>query len=160
MIVIMIISIVTGTAAVMLTDSSDQRFKNEAKRLQQVLVFATDEASYRNRILGFYSLNNGYEILTFSPNSQEWESSMEKKFAHYQLPETISLEIEVENQHVDSTERGSIGKEDAGKEPQLFILPDGEISPFIITMSSLDKRLATIQSDSLSKVSIEFSYEN
>jgi general secretion pathway protein H len=143
MVVLVLIGIIFSFAMLSLrgTDVSDL-MDQETRRLATLLELAADEAILRGEELAVHFTDDGYEFLVLQDGT--WQSSGEDRLLKaYSLPADIELRLEVED---DLPELGKLAgqgdqdNEEDGEEklaPQVFILSSGEITPFSVTLLSL-----------------------
>jgi general secretion pathway protein H len=143
MVVLVLIGIIFSFAMLSMrgTDISDL-MDQETRRLATLLELAADEAVLRGEELAVNFTDDGYEFLVLQDNI--WRSPEEDGLLKaYSLPADIELRLEVED---DLPELGNLaGREDQHDEedgeekltPQVFILSSGEITPFSVTLMSL-----------------------
>lgn len=172
LVVVVIIAILAGLAALAIGGGETRTLHSEAKRLQHILLFAMDEASYRYRQFGLIAKDNHYRLLTFDPQDNRWLEAAEEAFGEHELPDFIQLSLQIEGDVISLTEptppprterKTNIPAKRANTQPQLLILSSGEITPFTLTLS-LDhqekpqeqRQAATLSSDGLSTIELEF----
>jgi len=163
MVVLVLIGIIFSFAVLSMrgTNISDL-MEQETRRLAMLLELAADEAILRGEELAVNFTDDGYEFLVLQENS--WQSAGDDGLLKaYTLPADIELRLEVED---DLPELNSLtGQEDEDSEedeeerltPQVFILSSGEMTPFAVTLMSLQSTYRYHLSVSLlGKVSWEF----
>lgn len=152
----LIISTVTYTA---LGTSNYDKVDDQAKRFQVVFDMASDFAILNQLQLGIRidEEENTYTYLTLDEEDEWIELSDNKLFASYQMPEYMTLELNLEDlpwqQEDQLFDRGvfdeslSVSDEDVeiGNEedippppPQIFLLSSGDITPFELNMTYQD----------------------
>ena len=163
MVVLVLIGIIFSFAVLSLrgTDISDL-MERETRRLATLLELAGDEAILRGEELAVNFTDDGYEFLVLQDNS--WRSSGDDGLLKaYSLPADIELRLEVEDEPPELTSlAGQEGEESEEAEedsltPQVFILSSGEMTPFSVTLMSLQSTYRYHLSVTLlGKVSWEF----
>jgi len=163
MVVLVLIGIIFSFAVLSLrgTDISDL-MEQETRRLATLLELAGDEAILRGEELAVNFTEDGYEFLVLQDNS--WQPSGDDVLLKaYTLPADIELRLEVEDDLPQLN--GLTGQEDEDSEedeeeelaPQVFILSSGEMTPFTVTLMSLQSTYRYHLSVSLlGRVSWEF----
>jgi general secretion pathway protein H len=152
----LIISAVTYTA--LGTNNYDQ-IDNQAKRFQVVFDMASDFAILNQVQLGIRidEEENTYTYVALDEEDKWIELPDQKLFASYQMPEYMTLELNLEDlpweQEDQLFDRGvfdeslSVSEEDVeiGNEedippppPQIFLLSSGDITPFELSMTYED----------------------
>jgi len=126
-IVVFIIGIVITFATLSVSQNSDRYIEDEAKRLQQLIRLATEEAVYRGSEMSIFITSKGYNFARL--NGPKWEAiANDKLFRQREFPEAVSIKLIVDEQEVD------LEKKD--KPAQIFLLSSGEVMPaFTIVLS-------------------------
>ena len=126
-IVVFIIGIVITFATLSVSQNSDRYIEDEAKRLQQLIRLATEEAVYRGNEMSIFITSKGYNFAKL--NGPKWETiSDDKLFREREFPDAITIKLIVDEQEVD------LGNKD--KPAQIFLLSSGEVMPaFTIVLS-------------------------
>lgn len=151
----------TGAMLSLNNNSQDKRLKKEAQRLTQLLRLAADEALLNLDIVGVHALSNGYAFYrrkTDDEGKVSWEAyDADGRLRQRQLPDDISLEVELEAQSVVLNTADEQSKEDEPLAPHLWILPDGETMPqykFRIQQNGGDKAW-DVQNDDDGRFSVQ-----
>lgn len=152
----LIISVVTYTA---LGTNNYDKVDNQAKRFQVVFDMASDFAVLNQVQLGIRvdEEENTYTYVVLDDEDQWMELPEQKLFASYQLPEYMTLELNLEDlpweQEDQLFDRGVFDEElsisnegvEIGKEedippppPQIFLLSSGDITPFELSITYED----------------------
>jgi general secretion pathway protein H len=152
----LIISAVTYTA---LGTNNYDKVDNQAKRFQVVFDMASDFAVLNQAQLGIRidEEKNTYTYVVLDEQDNWVELPDQKLFASYEMPEYITLELNLEDlpweQEDQLFDRGifdeglSVSEDDVeiGKEedippppPQIFVLSSGDITPFELSMTYED----------------------
>ncbi len=104
----------------------DDRLENEARRLQEIMRLASEEALLQGIELGMRSDGEKYEFLVIG--DEGWVAyEGDTPLKAHPLPDGITLEVTVEDFALDVPE-------DAEQLPQLVFLSSGELTPFDIEM--------------------------
>lgn len=133
MVTIVVIGLASGAMLQINIGSPDKRLKKEAQRLHQLLRLASDEALLNLDIVGVHALSNGYAFYRRQSDEEgkvTWEAfDAGGRMRPRELPEDISLELELEAQQVVLNTADEQNEEDDPLTPHLWILPDGETMP-------------------------------
>lgn len=179
LVVIVIVSIMTGLAVISIGGNSQRELQQEALRLQLVLRTAADEALLQGREYGLIAEHNRYQIVQFDSSERQWVADDSRIFAAYTLPDNISLNLSLEGEPVDlaeilapdreevltgesATETDSRGddpdKEAAGiqEPPALIFFSSGEATPFVMEIgNNTNNSSYEISSDGIQDIQIE-----
>jgi len=126
-VVVFIISIIVTFATLSVSQRSDRYIEDEAKRLQQLIRLATEEAVYRGREMSLFITTTGYSFAAL--DGPKWTPITDDKlFRQREFPDTISIKMLVDDQEVDLNNKD--------KPAQIFLLSSGEVTPpFILELS-------------------------
>ncbi|SEH04626.1 type II secretion system minor pseudopilin GspH [Candidatus Venteria ishoeyi] len=156
LVVMVLIGVILGLAALSTNLGGHQKIlETEAKRLQQLLQLATEEAILNSRTLGVQFKTNGYRFLRLE--DQTWQAvdgttstgdnvgNIKQVFRPRQLPEGFELQIEIEGVYteLDSYTQTGVDEmpmDEGGNLPQILLLPDGETTPFICILQTVDQQ--------------------
>lgn len=160
--VVTVILGVLGTGAMLSinNNSKDKRLKKEAQRLHLLLGLAADEALLNLDIVGVHALSNGYAFYrrkTDGEGKVTWEPfDAGGRMRQRDLPENVSLELELEAQTVVLNTQDEQKEEDDPLTPHLWILPDGETMPQYKFRIQLDEgdRAWEVQNDDEGRFSL------
>lgn len=152
----LIISVVTYTA---IGSNNYDKVEDQAKRFQVVFDMASDFAVLNQRQLGILidEEENTYTYVTLNDDEEWVEIPNNKMFAAYEMPEYMTLELNLEDlpwdaegqlfdrsifdEELSVSEDGvEIGDEEdiPPPPPQLFLLSSGDITPFELSMTYED----------------------
>ena len=147
MVVILLVGLVATFAVINLGgDSARERQQREARRLHARMDLAREEAVLQARALGIRFGDRAYQFLEL--RSDRWRPlAGDGVFGLQELPETMSLSIDIDGLDVSLAGEGDEPDDAAGRDgespdaealrPQIFFLPGGEIVPgFRITLLS------------------------
>lgn len=128
----------------------------EAERLRAAIQLAGEQAVMEGRIIGLRIAPRGYQFLVRAPQPQSgsepgadeewhWVAYEQGKFpSAQQFPEEVTLELELGGLALQSEENKlgrsqpewfSLAAEEDAQEPQIYLLPGGEMTPFQLTLS-------------------------
>jgi general secretion pathway protein H len=132
MVVMVLIGIIFSFAVLsMRGDDVAEQMEREARRLQTLLVLASDEAIVRGEELGVRFGDDGYEFLVLA--LEGWQRPDDGLLKAYTLPADIELRLSLEGDEALDT-----GTEEPGEDPppQVVILSSGEMTPFTVSFRS------------------------
>lgn len=157
LVVVVIVSVLAATAVLAIGGGERRALHSEAKRLQQLLLFTLDEASFRYRHFGLLADASGYRMLIFEPDRGRWQAATDAVFDYHTLPDFMHLELRLEG-GVSDANLVTEDIEETGPVPQLMIFADGEITPFSLSLqlSGETSLRATLSSDGLSPVTLVY----
>lgn len=158
MVVIVIIAIMTSVAMISL-NPNDSPHEKEARRLALVLQQASMEAISQFKQIGVVFNEDGYSFAALNEETQQWAtytSETNRAFKEHELPEDVSIEIEVDGiaesimgdsdiEELELISDEDLEKVDTGTEeekeviPQIYFLSSGEASKFSVFLMQDDK---------------------
>jgi general secretion pathway protein H len=153
LVVITIIGILAGMATLSIGGTDRRELQNEARRLQQLLSMATDEAAFNHQNLGFELDDQQYRFFRFDDDNDEWLALTDKPWQEHTLPPFAQLNLELEAEAGDllsaETENNQASSFNKKEQPALLILASGEITPFSLEFRLQNQTgiLALIKSD-------------
>lgn len=140
MVVLVIIGTVLGLAVLTLPDRPGQDPPGEeARRLEQLLRLARDQAMVRGSLLGLRLEDDGYRFL--ERRNDGWEElTGDPLLGPRELPEDLRLTLEVEGQGITSGRDAPRGPgEPAARPPQVLIAASGELTGFELVVAALGR---------------------
>jgi len=128
LVVIVIIGVLVTFATLSVGDRalSDQ-LQLEARRLNATLRFAAEEAEIKGILIGFRYTGEYYQFLTLGKEGA-WEALDTGPFRKRALSAPFRLDLQVEGRPVPPAQEPK--DEDEGPQPQLILLPSGEVTAF------------------------------
>ena len=153
LVVVVIIGVLASFAVLSIGNRAlDDRLDTEARRLQELMALAADEAVLQGAELGFIQTADGYGFLALK--GDQWQpieggGALRDRV----LAEPFYLELRVEGRAVKPVESGQDAKE---LKPQVLLLSSGEATEF-----SLDLRARefvphyVLQGDALGRLKLE-----
>jgi len=130
MVVLVIVSIILTFVTLSAGgDSHAEQMEREAQRLAALLELASEEAVMRSEQLAVRFSETEYEFMVLDGN--EWSPlADEPAFRQRELPDGIELHLELQDNPPPTlvTEKSDL--------PQVFLLSSGEMTPFVLTLSS------------------------
>jgi len=135
LVVIFIIAILATMATLSIgVVGGDRALDEETKRLEVLIRLASDDAVLGARELGIRFEPGGYTFLTLDPIRNLWVGmAPDDALRRRALPDSISLELEIDDRVVILKEIPESGDPEAVK-PQIFFLSSGDISPFVLRL--------------------------
>ena len=124
-----------------------REMQNEARRLQAVLLMASDEAVFSNQEIGVLIEPESYAFLTFNEQEGRWEDSQNYSLRTHALPEWLNIDFQREGKErkilggqSKKFAEGSEYASDLGilddvtdtKKPNFMLLSSGEITGFTV----------------------------
>jgi general secretion pathway protein H len=149
MVVMLLLGLVSAVVLTTVGGGNQLReMQNEAKRLQAVLLMASDEAVFSNEEIGVMIEPDHYAFLRFNEQEGRWEDSEKHSLRLHTLPEWLNIDFQREGKERkilggkskkfgdgDSDYISDLGIMDGleqGKKPNFMLLSSGEITGFTI----------------------------
>jgi general secretion pathway protein H len=128
LVVIFIISIVTGVALLSFNRNENRQLESFANELAQIMTLAEEQAMLQPAVLGLAFNEHSFHFSVYQESTdgqkQAWTSLPDKWSGNHVIPNNIQLRV-----HVD-------GKTDSSEEeissPQIIISTNGDVTPFTI----------------------------
>jgi len=146
---------------------NDRELDEESRRLAALIEVARDDAMFQGRELGIEMLSTGYRFVEFDPYTNQWAVIPDDEtLRHWNLPETVELELVLEDKRVQLDEEPKeirydprTGASIGNYAPHLLIYSSGDMTPFEITLTRpFDTTTAILRGDLLGN--LEFGDEN
>ena len=146
LIVVAIIGVLASAVIIGIgTRDTERKLQADAERLMLAIEQARRTATARNQIWGLRHDGVSYEFLWLDETAGEWLSPEEQPFQTKLLRETVQLSILSESLVLDTPRSES-------NTPHIIILPNGEVSPFFISLSDeFSTAVWNIASDGISR---------
>jgi general secretion pathway protein H len=125
LIVVLIVGIVSGLAVIAVRSDPGERVATEAKRLSALLTLASQESVLQSRELAVEIARDGYRFLVLAADG--WTEHDDPVFRARTMPEDVTLQPVIEGE--DLARRNTRGR----REPRIYLLSGGEMTPFEIT---------------------------
>tara|TARA_R110001592_G_scaffold1001_2_gene5912 strand:- start:24128 stop:24790 length:663 start_codon:yes stop_codon:yes gene_type:complete len=139
-----------------------REMQNEARRLQAVLLIASDEAVFSNEEIGVMIESDQYAFLVFNEQEGRWEDSANYSLRPHTLPEWMTIDFQREGKERkilgahskkflgdgESEYAGDLGIMDGleqGKKPNFMLLSSGEITGFTVGFQLRDQADSRIE---------------
>lgn len=147
--VVFIIGIIVSFAVLSVADrAQDDRLENEARRLEQIMRLASDEAILLGIELGMRSNGRNYGFVVIGEEGAWVPYLTDGPLRERSLPEGMELELVTEEFEPPPAE-------DAEFLPQLLFFSSGELSPFRLRLSGTGATRAwRINGDLLGKIEL------
>lgn len=169
MLVMLVIGVMVGMAALALGNNPARTLDKEARRLQALLNMASEEAITHGveLTLALSTVNQqeqrSYQLLLLDTEELQWiapgeELSGTELFARHAIEEDILWDLELEGEQLSDAELEQIGtvldfKTPDKLRPAILLLSSGEITPFRLELGHLDTDYRVrLQSDGISGV--------
>lgn len=168
MLVLLIIGIMVGLAAISLSTNPATTVDREARRLLAVLNEASDEAISSGTELALALTQDGvgesqYRLMLFDKQDLSWKLPDEEIAASgiwrpHTLADDVSIELTLEGHSLSAQQLEQMARVQAlgGPErvrPSILLLSSGELTPFTLQITHRDTDYrATLESDGLSGV--------
>jgi general secretion pathway protein H len=132
LIVILIISIVSGVALVTFSGNKNKQLETLAKQLTYLIIHAESEAILQPQTLGLALSHDHFQFYHYTSSSLEdnaWQAITTKNLGLHKIPEyiQISLQVNHETKPLD------------GK-PHIIISESGDMTPFRITIAKVGSK--------------------
>ena len=130
LVVMVIVSIMTGIVVANLPRfSRTGDLDTEARRLNQLLDMAKQDALLESREYGFKPGHAGYRFYIYDDAANKWTELKDRPFQARTLGDGIQLDATVENTDL------KLGDGSEDKAPSILLLSSGETTPFHLTIS-------------------------
>lgn len=125
LIVLVIIGVIVGLAALAFRDNRADELAREAQRLRAVLALASEEAIVKSRELGLRFDADGYRFFVLD-DEQVWQPiEHDREFAAHELSKSLELTVLVDARALRTDQGEKSGKD----EPQVYFFETGELYP-------------------------------
>jgi len=127
MLVVLIIGLLAVTVSLALPDSAQQQLERDARRLQAQIALAMEQAIYRNRDYGLLIGADSYRF--YQREGDAWVAlEADSRLTQRPLREDTELALRMDGEVL-------VGE---AKAPQIYILSDGQVSAFELTLRHPD----------------------
>lgn len=164
LVVVLIIGILVTFASLSISNRAlEDRLEFEARRLDKTLQLALEEAEIKGLLIGFRYLPDRYEFITPGEKGQ-WQPYASGPLRPHPLSAPFEIELRVEGRvappaqepeksdEKDERDQKDERKRDAKSEPQVLLLPSGEVTAFVLALRAGDlPSRYLIESDALGK---------
>lgn len=153
LVVVVIIGVMATMAVLSIGDRAlDDRMATEARRLQELLALAADEAVLQGSELGFIQTREGFAFLVLKDGA--WRLLKEdSSLRPRKLPEPFFLELQVDGRRVTPIDTGD-GRQEL--KPQVVLLSSGDATEFVLDLRARQyPPWYRLQGDALGRVTFE-----
>ncbi|OLF51916.1 type II secretion system protein GspH [Pseudomonas chlororaphis] len=137
LVVMVIIGLLAGLVGLVQSDSGGQQARREAERLQNLIGLLREDAVLNNLSHGLRLEPDRYAVQNLDRDGQ-WQA--DKRFTEHRLPGELRLHLQ--------EPRAS------GKEPQLWIMSDDQVSPFRLQLEYRQQPVLSLSSDGVEEVHV------
>lgn len=132
LIVIVIISIVSGIAALTISRNQQKQYESLANRLSHLITLAEEEAMLRPATLGLAFTPESFQFFEYqnkaTENKTHWQAQTDKLYGLHSFSPNIKLTVKVQNKTVA-----------LDGQPHIIISASGDIVPFTIWIGKEDE---------------------
>jgi len=132
LIVIVIISIVSGIAALTISRNQQKQYEYLANSLAHLITLAEEEAMLRPATLGLAFTPDSFQFFEYhnkvDKNATHWQALTDNIFGLHSISKNIEITLFVQNK-----------KTNLNGKPQIIISPSGDIIPFTILLGKKDQ---------------------
>ncbi|MCD6039368.1 MAG: gspH [Gammaproteobacteria bacterium] len=132
LIVILIISIISGIAALTLSYNQRKQYEDLANHISQLLKLAEEEAMLRPATLGLAFTPTGFQFFEYHPSSKKnknlWQAVTDNPYGLQHFPKNLQVTVFIQNK-----------KTPLDGQPHIIISTSGDIIPFIIWIGKKDQ---------------------
>lgn len=141
LVTLVILGMLAGLATLSVGGMTERRARDEAQRFVGLVGFASDEATLRGEEFGVLFDADGYGVLRFDPDAEEWLPPPEREFAPHALSDGVRMEL-----RLTDAGRARLGtaRGDAQRLPEVLVLSSGEITPFELEFGTGGRDAATV----------------
>lgn len=151
LVVVLIIGVIVTFAALSLGSRTlEDQLETEAKRLQQLISIAGEEAEVQGLDLGWRYTDRGYQFLTLDQEGH-WVPWPSGALRARELPQPLYLDLNIEGRTVAPSSPA-----DKEVEPQILILSSGETTAFRLDLHAQDyEPYVRLEGDALGRLKTE-----
>lgn len=156
LVVVVIIGIIATFAVLSIGSRAlDDRLDVEARRLQELIALASDEALLQGVDLGFIQTSDGYAFLAFKDG--KWSEPDEGPLRGRPVQEPFYFRLIVEGRPVAPVKLDGMDKDERDKlKPQVLLLSSGEATAFTLDLHARDfAPHYVLQGDALGRLKLE-----
>lgn len=150
LIVIVIISIVSGVALITISNNKTKQLESFAKQLTRLITLAESEAMLQPTTLGLAFYQHSFQFFNYKPSEDHpWQAITTGNLKLHKIPEHIQLTLRVNNEI-----KALDGK------PHILISESGDITVFTLTIANRGEKPAyVVRSDASGNIEAEAYYE-
>lgn len=125
LIVMVIISIVSGVAALTINSNQHKQFETAAAKIANLVTLAEQEAMLRPATIGVAFTSDAFQFFVYQQDEKTkqfvWQPLSDSALKKHTLPSHTHITLKTENKNVA-----------ADGEPHIIITQSGDITPFVI----------------------------
>jgi general secretion pathway protein H len=145
--VVFIIGIVISFATLSVGTPGSDKVEEEAKRIQQLLIIAGEEAIFNAKELALEINKQGYQFVVLVDGTQWQPIAGDKVLRKREFPEDSVVEVLIDDFNVIL--------DDPDNPVRIFILSSGDVRPFILKIKHRDADdFFTLESDGFSRLTL------
>lgn len=154
LVVVLIVGIIAAFAVIGIGGRSiDDRLDLEARRLNELLALAAEEAVLQGAEYGFRVTTEGYEFVRLNPGDGSWAPFDEGVLRPRGLDEPFYLELSVDGRRAAPADPDAT---DPPPVPQVLLLSSGEVTAFSLTVRARSHPAwFTLDGDVLGRLKLE-----
>jgi general secretion pathway protein H len=155
LVVVVIIGVMATLAVLSIGSRSlDDRMAIEARRLQELVTLAADEAVMQGQELGFIQTREGYAFLILK--DQRWIPLEDAgPLRPREISEPFYLQLQIDGRPAKPV-KADTDKEKEEIKPQVMLLSSGDATEFVLDLRALDYApLDRLQGDVLGHIKLE-----
>lgn len=126
LVVLVVLALFTGLTVISIGDNSARQLKDEAERLQSLVVAAMDESVFSSADLGILVTKNGYQIAQLDRLINRWQVLQSGPFKKHTVTENIKIEWRVDG--FEAFDSRSIGFNEGSDSSAFDFLNDQQAS--------------------------------
>lgn len=149
MVVLAVIATLMAVAMFAIQDGGKKQFRDESSRFALLIKSLVDEAIIDSTMFGILVSDESYQFLRYNTETQLWQTWQQRPYIDRVIPENWQTALWIDEEAVDIPNKDDIKltpdeSEDEQESaqaltwPQIVVLPDGEITPFLLEWSSPD----------------------
>lgn len=132
LVVLVIIGIVTSMAVLNIGDRKQEVLQKESQRIIALIKLARDEAILQGREYGLGFWRGNYQFYELDEENSTWSPVPgDRQLRPREIPESLDLILEMENQEVDLPAKPP-------EKPQIFLLSSGETTAFTLQIEPVE----------------------
>ena len=136
LVVVLIIGITVGLVVISIDPGEEDDIKLEARRLQELIRLASQEAIMQSNEYALEISDDGYRFLILA--KQKWMPVEDPMLRARTLPDALYLEVFFDGERPAFMTQEQDGKEGEEEKPRVFLFSSGEITPVEIVLRSED----------------------
>lgn len=137
LVVMVIVGLLAGLVGLVQSDAGGQQARREAERLQNLIGLLREDAVLNSVSHGLRLEPDRYAVLSLDRSGQ-WQA--DRRFKEHRLPGELRLNLQDPQPRVQNTE------------PQVWVLPDDQLSAFSLLLEYRQQPLLSLSSDGVEEV--------